>query len=225
MRLSKARREHLTAMMKNTIFEAANSLLEREGAVGLTMERLATKVGVTAGNLYNYFHNKDELLQFFYSRLVEPAYQSAVEIVESDWPAPKKLEKILYTAWDDAIKHKALLQLLAGLNQDSELRQNTRPRVLELLTKVFQQGIEEGTFRPHNAAHTARMYLACLSELFAMQVDGESDEQVNSFAKTLIEATVSGYSIHMKSQPDAEQPAETRCDCENHGTEPIRGKE
>jgi AcrR family transcriptional regulator len=168
------------------------------------MERLATKVGVTAGNLYNYFRNKDELLQFFYSRLVEPAYQAAVEIADADLPASQKVERILYSAWEDAIKHKALLQLLAGLNQDSELRRNTRPRVLALLTRVFQQGIDEGTFRPHNPAHTARMYLACLSELFAMQGDGESDEEVNSFAKTLIEATVSGYSIHAKPHLDRE---------------------
>ncbi|MEN6449603.1 MAG: TetR/AcrR family transcriptional regulator [Thermoguttaceae bacterium] len=206
MRLSKARKECVTAMMKDTIFTAASSLLEEHGAGGLTMDRVATSVGLTAGSLYTYFRDKDELLQYFYSRLVEPALESAAEIAKTDLPAPKKLENFLYTAWEYAVRHKGVLQLLAGINQDASIRQSTRPRILSILVPVFQQGIDEGSFRPHDPNHTARMYLACLSELFELQAEGASGQQVDGFAKMLIDATVHGFSIQVSRDSAETEP-------------------
>ncbi len=53
MRLSNARRACVEAMMKDTIFDAAGALLEEKGTDGLTMDRVASKVGVaTAGAPY-----------------------------------------------------------------------------------------------------------------------------------------------------------------------------
>ena len=72
MRLSKARKACVEAMMKDTIFDAAGSLLEERGADGLTMDRVATKVGVAKASLYNYFKDKNELLRYSYTRMVEP---------------------------------------------------------------------------------------------------------------------------------------------------------
>jgi hypothetical protein len=54
--------------------------------------------------------------------------------------------------------------------------------------------------------HIARMYLACLSELFELQSEGASDQQVNSFARTLIDATVQPFSIHTIQDAQADSP-------------------
>lgn len=201
MRLSKARKECVTAMMRDTIFTAASGLLEQHGASGLTMDRLATSVGVTAASLYTYFHGKEELVQFVHARLIEPAFEAVTQIAESDLPAPQKLERILHVCWDLAVKHKSVLQLLAGINHDDSMRKNERPKIIAILVKIFQQGIDEGSFRPHDPTHTARMYLACLSELFELQAEGASTQQVDGFAKTLIDATVNGFSIHVQQNP------------------------
>ena len=72
MRLSKARRACVEAMMKDTIFDAAGALLEEKGADGLTMDGVASRVGVATASLYNYFRDKNDLLQYTYNRMVEP---------------------------------------------------------------------------------------------------------------------------------------------------------
>jgi AcrR family transcriptional regulator len=196
MRLSKARKACVTTMMKDTIFQAASSLLEQHGSDALTMNQVATKVGFATASLYNYFQDKDDLLHFCYSRLVEPCLQAVEEAAGTDLPATQKLERILRTALEHAVKHKGLIKLMAGMDYDSKIRRDTRPRLLQILSTIFQHGINEGSFRPHDPTHTARMILGCLSELFDMQAGGASNEDVNSFADTLIDAVVHGFSIH-----------------------------
>jgi hypothetical protein len=90
---------------------------------------------------------------------------------------------------------------LAGIDHDSEIRKSTRPRLLQILTTVFEQGIKDGSFRPHDPTHTSRMFLGCLSELFELQANGASNEDVHRFADTLIDATVNGFSIHAEKSP------------------------
>ena len=145
MRLSKARKACVTTMMKDTIFEAASSLLEQHGSDAITMNQVATKVGFATASLYNYFQDKDDLLHFCYSRLVEPCLQAIGEVAGTDLPARRKLERILRTALGYAVKHKGLIRLLAGMDYDSKIRKDTRPRLLQILTTIFQRGIEEGS--------------------------------------------------------------------------------
>ena len=201
MRLSKARKACVTTMMKDTIFEAASSLLEQHGSDTLTMNQVATKVGFATASLYNYFQDKDDLLHFCYSRLVEPCLQAIEEAAGTDLPATQKLERILRTALEHAVKHKGLIKLMAGMDYHSKVRRDTRPRLLQILTTIFQRGIEEGSFRPHDPAHTGRMFLGCLSELFDMQAGGASNQDVNSFAEALIDANLHGFSIRADESP------------------------
>jgi len=202
MRLSKARKECVTTMMKDTIFEAASSLLEKHGTGGLTMNRVATEVGFATASLYNYFQDKDDLLHFCYTRLVEPCLQAFEEAARADLPAPQKLERILRTALEYAAKNRGLIKLMAGMDYDSKIRKESRPRTLQMVTRVFEQGIKEGSFRPHDPTHTGRMFLGCLSELFDLQASGASEEDVNSFAETLIDANRNGFSIHADKSPE-----------------------
>jgi AcrR family transcriptional regulator len=190
-------------MMKDTIFEAASSVIEQHGASGLTMDRVATTVGVATASLYNYFQGKDELLQFCYSRLVDPFCRAIEDTANAEAPAPEKLRRILRTAWEYAIKHKGLIRLLSGTDQVAQIRKETRPRFLRILTAIFEQGIQEGSFRPHNPAHTGRMFLGSLTELFELQSDGAPKEEMDAFVGLLIDAALNGFSIHAKNRANS----------------------
>ena len=129
MRLSKARREVVTALMKDTIFEAAGSVLQQHGVGGITMDRVATTAGLAKGSLYNYFEDKDALLTFVYGRLVEPFLEAIEEIAQGGLPAPEKLEQILRIALERSDKHKAIIRLLAETSQEHlEIKKRNRPR-------------------------------------------------------------------------------------------------
>ena len=200
MRLSKARKEYVTAMMKDTIFEAAGSVLEEHGVHGITMDRVANVAGLAKGSLYNYFHDKDDLLQFIYARLVEPFLQTIEEIAAEQSSAPEKLEKILRTALESSDKHKAAIRLLMETDQEHEVRKSVRPRILRIFSEIFEHGIIEGSFRPHSVAHTARMFLGCFGELFELQAIDASDEEIEGYVQVLIDATQHGFSIHVEKE-------------------------
>ena len=104
-------------MMKDTIFEAASSVLEQHGASGLTMDRVATTAELATASLYNYFHDKDDLLQFIYARLVEPFFLAMEEIVTADVPAAKA-GRSLRTALEHSHQRKGLIRLVAESNQN-----------------------------------------------------------------------------------------------------------
>ena len=206
MRLSKARKEFVTAMMKDTIFEAAGSVLQEHGVGGITMDRVATTAGLAKGSLYNYFEDKDDLLRFVYARLVEPFLQEIEEIGRGPLAALQKLDRILHMALERSEKHRMIIRLLAETGQDRhEIKKRTRPRFLTLLVAIFEQGIREGVFRMHDPAHTGRMLYGCLSELYELQADGASSDEVKAYAGALMDITLNGSSIHAGKHRDSDE--------------------
>jgi AcrR family transcriptional regulator len=203
MRLSKARKEFVTAMMKDTIFEAAGSVLAQYGPSGITMDRVATTAGLATGSLYNYFQDKDDLLQFIFARIVEPLFQPLEEAVNAGVPAPQKLEQIIRAAVDHGVKHKSLIRLLASSDQESKVRRTARARLLELVTSVFERGIIEGSFRPHKSLQTGRLFLGVLSELLELQASDASTDEVSQYVEVLIDVIRNGLSLRVEKDPRA----------------------
>jgi AcrR family transcriptional regulator len=203
-RLSQTRKKLLDTMMKESIFEAATSVLSLHGIDGTTMNRVAAAADLAKSSLYDYFPSKDELLGFVSDRLEAPFVQSVEETLRADLPAPQKLERILRTAFETGTKHKAILRLLVHSDQEYRLRRRGRPRILEAFTAIFEQGIKEGSFHSHNPAHTGRMFLGAFGELFELLASNASEEAANEYVGVLIDAALHGLSIHVRSRAAGE---------------------
>jgi AcrR family transcriptional regulator len=72
-------REQARANVRQAILEAARVLVTEEGYAGLSMRRLAHRVGYTPKTIYLYFEDKDDLL----SELIEADMARLVEHIES----------------------------------------------------------------------------------------------------------------------------------------------
>lgn len=197
-RLSRTRKELLTTAMKQAILEATTSVLCEHGVDGTTMNRVAAAANVGKSSLYDYFPSKDELLEFVSERIVAPFVEAVEQTVAGPLPAPRKLATILQVAFEHSNEHKALIRLLEQKQQRHEVRQRVRPRILEALTTVFEQGIHEGAFHSHNPAHTGRMFLGCLSELMELQSSNASDEVTREYVEVLVQAVLHGLSLHVR---------------------------
>ena len=99
-------------MMKESIFEAATSVLSEHGVDGTTMNRVAEAAEMAKSSLYDYFPSKDELLKFVSDRLEAPFLQAIEEILRVGLPAPQKLERLFRIAFETGTKHKTILRLL-----------------------------------------------------------------------------------------------------------------
>jgi AcrR family transcriptional regulator len=200
MRLSKARKEIVNAVMKDTIVEAAGSVLEEHGVDGMTMDRVATTAGLTAGSLYNYFRNKDDLVRFICERLVEPFFQMLEEIAATDMPAPKKLEKIVFSGLERGSRDGALIRLLRDSGRETEIRLKARPRALRIFTGIFNQGIQEGSLCQHNASYASRMFHGCYAGLFDMQMDGAANWEIKEYAQAIVEASAVAFTMRPETK-------------------------
>jgi AcrR family transcriptional regulator len=200
-RLSKTRKDLLNTMMKESIFEATATVLREHGVEGTTMNRVAEAASLSKSSLYDYFQNKDELLAFVSDRIVGPFLKMIEDLVPARLPAPQKLETILRHALEASTKHQAIIRLLAQADQNQEVKRSVRPQFLEAFTAIFEQGIQEGVFHPHNPAHTGRMFAGCLSELFELQVSNASYEVITEYVEVLIDAVRHGFSIHVGESP------------------------
>lgn len=173
-RLSAKRKELLTTMMKEAIFEAATSVLREFGSGGMTMDRVAAASHLAKGSLYLYFQGKDDLLQFIWRRIVEPISKAVEEITAADLPAAEKLRRVLCTMFEHLERHQGVLRILLHDETIRRVRESSeqsgRDHAVEHFTRVFAQGMEDGTFAPGDPAQLARMFFACVSELLESHV-------------------------------------------------------
>ena len=84
-------RDRQRQMREEAILEAANHLLAEKGYQGMTMDDLATRVGIAKGSLYQHFKSKEELinvaLMSFMDRISDyiealPQTQPAIERIK-----------------------------------------------------------------------------------------------------------------------------------------------
>jgi AcrR family transcriptional regulator len=60
--------------VKQGILETALTVLNEDGYIKMSMNKVAERTGMTAANLYNYFANKDELILALQTRITERIY-------------------------------------------------------------------------------------------------------------------------------------------------------
>ena len=141
-------------------------------------------------------------MEFVSDRLYAPFLQVVEETLQADLPAPQKLEKIVASALQTGIQHKAIVKLVVQSDQDIPAESRVVREILEAFTAIFEQGIKEGSFHPHNPAHTGRMFLGAFHELFELLACSASEEAANEYVEVMIDAAlaVDGDSVQAPSR-------------------------
>jgi AcrR family transcriptional regulator len=93
-------------LSRERIIAAALELLEREGLEGLSMRRLAERIGVTPMALYRYFHDKDELLDAVIDAEVS---QAPLARLQGDWR--RQLADLMRWLRDELMRHPEAVKL------------------------------------------------------------------------------------------------------------------
>ena len=78
---------------------------------------------------------------------------------------------------------------------------------MHVFTTIFEQGVKEGAFRPHETTDTSRMLLGCFTELLYLRASDASDGEVNRFAGNLIDAILNGFVIRAEKGRKARGPS------------------
>ncbi|KGE17234.1 TetR/AcrR family transcriptional regulator [Paenibacillus wynnii] len=74
-----AKKEREREEMRNLILEAASSIIAAEGADKLSIRKIAQKIEYSAGIIYHYFQNKNDIIE----HLLQKGYQDMVSGIRS----------------------------------------------------------------------------------------------------------------------------------------------
>jgi len=176
-RYSQKQKAALDALMKDDVYRHSLEVITTEGIGNLTMERLAGLVGVSRGTLYNYFEDKDAVVDFVEERAFGPVLSSINEVAASEIPVEDKLQRIahwIFTAvYDDSALVLALAPTkhLAG-NHSRQLER--KKRVLRVIEEVVREGIATGALRKLSPVVVAEMFVGVISGMIeSMSASGE----------------------------------------------------
>lgn len=81
--MKKPRNENEIKNIRNRILNAALDIIIQEGFPALTMRRIASKIGMTAPNIYNYYKSKDELYISLVIQGFEILYHELTSVYEA----------------------------------------------------------------------------------------------------------------------------------------------
>src|SRR5687768_2474900 len=106
------RRERLRAMMRQDILDAARRIVQEQGIEKLSMRSLASAVGVHAPTLYDYFENKDAVLNALFFTGVDRLHALFEQAILANPPGRLRLRAIgaAYRAF--ALSDPDLFQLI-----------------------------------------------------------------------------------------------------------------
>jgi AcrR family transcriptional regulator len=204
-RLTQKRKELLGAMMKEAIYEAAVSVMTEHGVEGMTMDRVAAAANMAKGNLYNYFRDKRELLQFIHERMVAPIMRALEEVTYVQMSAIDKLRSVLRTLLEHMAEHYEVMGLM--LRSDTAraflepAERSLRATGLNYFTTIFRQGIQEGLFRPLDPTDLAQMFVGALAEFAQWRVAAGRPPQVEQTIDTLLGVFLNGIGAKERESP------------------------
>ncbi|MBN2049210.1 MAG: TetR/AcrR family transcriptional regulator [Spirochaetales bacterium] len=137
--------------IKERIIKGAEAIFAREGTSRVTMEDLAEYLKISKKTIYNHFSSKSALVYRVVSNLMKDIVQSLEEIAGD--PAldfTSRLKAILEYSFTQVSRNGAIIMdNYSGMDlQETDSPFETmRRKILELSSRLFQEGIEKGMIR------------------------------------------------------------------------------
>jgi len=170
------RRAREKEQRREAILDAAKEIFSRKGYQGATMEEIAARAELSPATLYLYFDNKSQLyaslnvkmLAFLCQRVEQVAGQEGLEPLEK----VRRLAQAMHDVYTfdplilTNVLHMQASQELMDLSPELKEQINSMAaRALQVMAGIFQQGIDQGLFRPYHPVALADLVWSVFSGL------------------------------------------------------------
>lgn len=138
------KKDLLDQLLRNEIVQVILAMIQE--STPITMDEVARQCGVSKGTLYNYFQNKEELLDHVHQVIVEPLIESNRQILESSGDPLTRLLNFIDSVF---ATHESISTYFHFVWQNKTAEMVYRERVellMHPLAKVCQEGIDNGEF-------------------------------------------------------------------------------
>jgi TetR/AcrR family transcriptional regulator, cholesterol catabolism regulator len=202
--------EEEQARRRCEIFQSAVHMFVEKGFTETSMREVAEAAGVGKSTLYDYFKTKDEILISYFEDEIVTITQLAAQIGQQDLPAEQKLRQILMAQLDYLLANKRFYMKLSveaqRLTMDSQARIHaSRHAYQDLVCKIIEAGIAEGSFRSVDPYLTMRVILAAVNTVvFTTRPTGTAHHMLDMTLDIILNG-IQEQAVPAGS-PDAEKP-------------------
>ncbi|MDY0169985.1 MAG: TetR/AcrR family transcriptional regulator [Thermoguttaceae bacterium] len=183
--------QHAT-LMRDGIYDAAVTVLDRDGLDAMTMERVAEEAGVAKGSLYNYFQNKTDLLKFVHERTLEPLRQEAQEILDTEAAALEKLKAFIALCFRYMEERRGLLNFLFNEHAIHKFVRAPRTEGGRYLATIIRQGIKEKTLRPVEPEFHGTLLFGAIRQVLEEQLANDKPWAVEDMTNGVVRFFLDG---------------------------------
>jgi AcrR family transcriptional regulator len=166
-----------------------------EGIGGLTMERLATEIGVSRATLYNYFADKDAVIEFIEERTFGPVISAIERIAAENLEPELKLTRIANWVFTAVYEDNAIVLALSPLRPKLRLYQTDsarKRRVLGVVEGVVREGLEIGAFKRISPAVVAEAFVGSIIGMIESMAASGRFYRADAVVPTLMELVFGG---------------------------------
>lgn len=130
----------------------------------ITMEEVAKRAGVSKGSLYNYFNNKEDLMQYVHTEMLNPIKEGMASITNSEQSPKEKLYLFMSMALNKEA-HEDLCLYFRYLDTQRTVEEEQKEvdmLMVAPLSQVLEEGIKAGDFVQSNSHIIAHMIFGML---------------------------------------------------------------
>jgi len=192
---SEKQKAALDALMKDDVYRHALEIIETDGLPGLTVDRIAKAIGVSRGTLYNYFADRDGIVDFVEERTFMPLVDAIDEIADGELEPAAKMETIATAVFAGVHANFALVMALSPEKSrrfSRECKQEGHRRAEAAVQRVIKQGIERGTFRNLPSELAAEIFLSSVAGLIDLMARRGELRKPEEIVPTFMEILLGG---------------------------------
>lgn len=182
---------------RSNILIAAREIVKEEGWQGLSMRKIADKIEYTAPIIYEYFSNKEAILQELTCKgFVILTKDLETAKAESTDPA-EQLEAMWLAYWNFALKNKEMYQLMYGVEMTCCAQRNTDTDApYTLITKVIAEIMGEDNPKPEVIKQKYFTFFSVIHGLISINIVGNGlSDEIN---KQILKDAITGIVRYIK---------------------------
>jgi AcrR family transcriptional regulator len=159
-----SRKEIIQNFRTQSLLEATRNVIAAHGFDAVTMERVASEVGMTKGGIYLYFRNKNQLILAAIEEIASEMVREIERQVEPDTPPWERLCQVVRAQMEIMELHKDLLRTLlldrrllrdSPKGKQARLLLRYRERHENFLKRILDEGRRQRIFPPLETANAA----------------------------------------------------------------------
>jgi AcrR family transcriptional regulator len=191
------------------ILDAAEQVLAEQGFHAARMDDIAERVGVSVGTLYNYFKDRQQLLE----ALMEVRGRELLTLLDGELersqgtPYRARLQGFLHCILEHSQRHFPLFTVLLekgtqrGSATEEELNRHLHMwhEVSRRVEQLNQEGLREGALRPEDASHYPKVLLGMVQSTLLLQLLEKQPAPIDAQLALLLRCFLDGAAPRRES--------------------------